>query len=301
MCLAVWFSLHTITSSLFRWAHPLLDISSNTSPPSLRKTKPRNTSTGFVPPSCTSSLSSPAPIAASHPPPRASSRGCGIWVLLVLGLCRLLPQSTSETPVTRSGHGGRRRAAKVASAGGGARGDDAWARAGALGAAARCAGEPCAQSPPRRRQPPPPARQPLPPFRHRPPQPSQMEVAAMSPSPKQSLVRPPSPSRSAARPSSLAALIGHAAGWRGPSMLVRDDGVAAAARVLRTGRTASGGDEEGGVRRWREREETAGQSLAQLGKPDLGFQSLARLSLYGWSKLAMPQALFNQPNTYFLA
>ena len=36
MCLVVWFALHTITSSLFWWAHLLLDISSNTWSPLLR-------------------------------------------------------------------------------------------------------------------------------------------------------------------------------------------------------------------------------------------------------------------------
>ncbi|CAL4885251.1 unnamed protein product [Urochloa decumbens] len=66
-----------------------------------------------------------------------------------------------------------------------------------------------------------------------------MEAVASSPSPEQPLLRPPSPppnprvdassggspaspSPSAARPSRLAALIGRAAGRRGPSMLVRE-------------------------------------------------------------------------------
>lgn len=66
-----------------------------------------------------------------------------------------------------------------------------------------------------------------------------MEAAASSPSPEQPLLRPPSPppqnprggassggpaspTPSAARPSRLAALIGRAAGRRGPSMLVRE-------------------------------------------------------------------------------
>ena len=65
-----------------------------------------------------------------------------------------------------------------------------------------------------------------------------MEAAASSPSPEQPLLRPPiasgpavpdnqtsppqSPAAAAARPSRLAALVGRAAGRRGPSMLVRE-------------------------------------------------------------------------------
>jgi hypothetical protein len=44
------------------------------------------------------------------------------------------------------------------------------------------------------------------------------------------------------------------------------------------------------------------QALARawLGwEAQFGLSKLARLSLYGWPKLAMPQAFFNQPNTYF--